>query len=104
MSFSLRPSPPNQIARFASRLVPAQAGIADYDPVHVPFLDRYFVDPDDTRRRRPCKAQLLAHVDFVEVLDGTPIQMHEPRHIRDGHGTAQSADLHRETQRVPGVV
>jgi hypothetical protein len=33
-----------------------------------------------------------------------PIQMHAPRHILDGHCSAQPADLHRETQRVLGVV
>jgi hypothetical protein len=29
-----------------------------------------------------------------------PIQMHEPRYVRDGHGTAQPADLHRKPQCV----
>jgi hypothetical protein len=29
------------------------------------------------RRRRSGKVQLLAHVDFIEVFDGMPVQAHQ---------------------------
>jgi hypothetical protein len=70
----------------------------------VSLFDRYFVDADDVRRRRPGTRELLAHVELVELLDGVPIEMHPPRHIGDRHGTTQAANLHGKPQRVFGVV
>jgi hypothetical protein len=78
--------------------------IADDDPVHMPLLDRHFIDAYDVRRRMPATRQLRPHVDLIELLDGVPIEMHPTRHIRDRHGAAQPADLHRESQAVFRVV
>src|ERR1700687_5386559 len=70
----------------------------------MPLLDRYFIDADDVRRRRPGTRKLLPHIEFIEFLDGVPIEMHPPRHIGDRHGTTQAANLHGKPQRVFGVV
>ncbi len=74
--------------------------VADHDPVGVPLPDRDFVDTDHLRPRWPRKAQLLAHVQLVQLLDGVPIQMHPSRHVRNRHRAAQPTDLPREAQRV----
>src|SRR5664280_705643 len=89
MSFSVRPSPPNQIARFCSRSLTT-----------IRYTCRFFVDTDDVRRRMPGMRELLAHIDFVQLFDGMPIEMHPPRHVLDCHRTAQSTDLHRKSQGV----
>ena len=49
---------------------------------------------------QPRQAQLLAHVDFVEVFYRVPVQMHQPRHVGDRHRATQAADLRREPQGV----
>ena len=48
--------------------------------------------------------ELLAHIDFIQLFDGMPIEMHPPRHVLDRHRTAQSTDLHGKSQGVIWVV
>jgi len=63
------------------------------------FFDRDFVNAMMRAFDRR-HAQLLAHIDFVEIPDGMPMQMHQPRNILDRHHAAQAADLHGEAQGV----
>jgi len=52
----------------------------------------------------PGTRELLAHIDFVQLFDGMPIEMHPPRHVLDCHRPAQSADLHGKPQGVLWLV
>jgi len=90
----LRPSPAAEPDR-ALRLK-----VAHHDPVGVPLANRDFVNPDHARRRWPRPAQLFAHVDLVEFIDGMAIEMHPPRHVLGRHRVAKPADLHRKPQGV----
>ena len=74
--------------------------IADDNAIAVAFPDRDLIDANDAWFWRSSQTHLLAHVDFVEVFDGVPIQMHQPRHVLDRHRAAQAADLRREPQAV----
>ena len=69
--------------------------IADNDAIGMPLLDRDLVNADDARLWMTGH-QLLAHVNLVELLDGLPIEMHQPRNILDRHRAAQTADLRGE--------
>ena len=48
----------------------------------------------------PARASCSPHIEFIEFLDGVPIEMHPSRYIRDRHGATQSANLHGKPQRV----
>ena len=78
----------------------ARGKIADDDAIGMSFFDRDFVNADDARLLIAGHAQLLAHMDFVEIPDDRPTQMHQPRNIMDRHHAAQAADLHGEAQGV----
>jgi len=83
-------------ARAAEPYCAARNKIADDDAIGMSFLDRDFVNADDARLWISGHAQLLAHIDLVEIPDGMPMQIHQPRHILDRHHAAQAADLHGE--------
>jgi hypothetical protein len=47
---------------------------------------------------------LLTHVDYGEVFDRVPIQMHQEACVFDRHRAAQAADLHGDALRSSGYI
>ena len=109
MLASERSEPPNQMARRG------REEIADDDAIRVPRADREPIDADDRGSRAgPARSELLLHVQFVEFLDGVPVEVQVlgdvlhgwARSDRSGrHGTAKGMSVAwvvgQEGERLP---
>jgi hypothetical protein len=78
--------------------------VADHDAVLVPFGNGDLVNANDVRSRGSNPAQLFAHVLFVQLLDGVPIEEELLRYFLDWSLTTTSAHEKGEPLGVKGIV
>ena len=74
--------------------------IADDDAIDVPFPNGDLVDADHLGLRVARPRQLRAHIEFVHLFDGVPIEVQISRHFLDGGPAALLPNVEREPFRV----